>query len=94
MRQWEVRSCFWTKCELSTYFHDCYLDDNKARELDETAKKLRETRSSLIRRLVRWWLDKKGRSNRSWPPEILGWQGIPDFPSFESYRDELLPPRE
>ena len=29
-----------------------------------------------------------------WPDEILNYQGDPDFPAFESYRDELLPPRE
>ncbi|WP_226587739.1 DNA adenine methylase [Microseira wollei] len=29
-----------------------------------------------------------------WSSEILSYTGIPDFPAFESYRDELLPPRE
>lgn len=29
-----------------------------------------------------------------WPNAVLSYQGIPDFPAFESYRDELLPPRE
>ncbi|MFO7032858.1 hypothetical protein B9T07_23955 [Limnospira fusiformis CCALA 023] len=29
-----------------------------------------------------------------WSEAILSYQGIPDFPAFESYRDELLPPRE
>lgn len=29
-----------------------------------------------------------------WPDAVLSYQGIPDFPAFESYRDELLPPRE
>lgn len=29
-----------------------------------------------------------------WPEIILTFTGIPDFPAFESYRDELLPPRE
>ena len=30
----------------------------------------------------------------SWPETILAYTGVPDFPAFESYRDELLPPRE
>jgi hypothetical protein len=31
-------------------------------------------------------------SNSSqWSSEILSYQGIPDFPTFESYREELLP---
>jgi hypothetical protein len=28
------------------------------------------------------------------PRLILEWQGEPETPPFESYRDELLPPRE
>ena len=26
-----------------------------------------------------------------WPEAILSYQGTPDFPAFESYRDDLLP---
>jgi len=29
-----------------------------------------------------------------WSDTILGYKGDPDFPAFESYRDQLLPPRE
>ncbi|NJM66263.1 MAG: hypothetical protein HC851_11690 [Acaryochloris sp. RU_4_1] len=29
-----------------------------------------------------------------WSDAVLSYSGIPDFPAFESYRDELLPPRE
>jgi hypothetical protein len=29
-----------------------------------------------------------------WSDTVLSYSGIPDFPAFESYRDELLPPRE
>lgn len=29
-----------------------------------------------------------------WSDTILSYQGIPDFPAFESYRDKLLPPQE
>jgi metal-responsive CopG/Arc/MetJ family transcriptional regulator len=36
-----------------------YLDDQTAKELDRTAKKLGETRSGLIRKALREWLDKK-----------------------------------
>ena len=36
-----------------------YLDDKTAKEVDRTAKKLGETRSGLIRKAVREWLDKK-----------------------------------
>lgn len=71
-----------------------YLDDHTAKELDRTAKKLGETRSGIIRKALREWLDKKTLGNPGWPPVILQWRGEPKMPSFESYRDELLPPPE
>ena len=71
-----------------------YLDDQTAKELDRTAKTLGETRSGLIRKALREWLDKKTLGSPGWPSLILEWQGVPDMPPFESYRGELLPPRE
>jgi hypothetical protein len=71
-----------------------YLDDETARELDRTAKTLGETRSGLIRKALREWLDKKALGNPGWPRLILEWQGAPETPPFELYRDELLAPRE
>jgi hypothetical protein len=71
-----------------------YLDDQTATELDRTAKKLGETRSGLIRKALREWLDKKTLGSPGWPLPILEWQGVPEMPPFESYRDELLAPRE
>ena len=71
-----------------------YLDDQTAKELDRTAKKLGETRSGLIRKALREWLDKKALGSPGWPSLILEWQGVPDMPPFESNRGELLPPRE
>lgn len=29
-----------------------------------------------------------------WPDAVLSYSGVPDFPAFESYRNELLPPHE
>ena len=71
-----------------------YLDDKTAKELDKTARKLGETRSGLIRKALREWLDRRAHGSLGWPRTILEWQGVKDFPSFESHRDELLPPRE
>lgn len=71
-----------------------YLDDKTAKELDKTAKKLGETRSGLIRKAVREWLDKKALGNPSWPRSVLELREAADIPPFESHRDELLPPRE
>ena len=71
-----------------------YLDDQTAKELDRTAKKLGETRSGLIHKALRERLDKKTLGDPGWPSPILEWSGVPDMPPFESYRDELLVPRE
>ncbi len=71
-----------------------YLDDKTAKELDKTAKKLGETRSGLIRKAVREWLDKKALGHPSWPRSVLEFTGAADIPPFESHRDDLLPPRE
>lgn len=71
-----------------------YLDDQTARELDRTAKEFGETRSGLIRKALREWLDKKALGNAGWPSLILSWQGAPDAPAFESSRDELAAPRD
>jgi hypothetical protein len=69
-----------------------YLDAQTAKELDKTAKKLGETRSGLIRKALREWLDKKVLGSPAWPLVVLEWQGDPEMPPFESYRDELRPP--
>ena len=71
-----------------------YLDDEIGRQLDQTAKRLGETRSGLIRKALREWLDKRTLGSPGWPRLILEWQGAPDVPPFESHRDELLAPRE
>lgn len=71
-----------------------YLDEQTAGELDQTAKRLRETRSGLIRKALREWLDKKSLGSPGWPSAILKWEGAPATPPFESHRGELLPPDE
>ena len=71
-----------------------YLDDETGRRLDLTAKSLGETRSGLIRKAVREWLDKEALGSPGWPRPILEWQGAPETPPFESYRDDLPPPSE
>jgi Ribbon-helix-helix protein, copG family len=70
-----------------------YLDDQTAEELDQTAQKLGETRSGLIRKALREWLDKT-LDSPGWPSPVLEWQGVPDMPPFEMYRGELLVARE
>ena len=71
-----------------------YLDDEIGRQLDQTAKRLGETRSGLIRKALREWLDKRMLGSPGWPRLILEWQGALDVPPFESHRVELLAPPE
>jgi predicted transcriptional regulator len=47
-----------------------YLDDQTARELHRRAKRLGETRSWLIRKALREWLDMKTLSSPGWPTLI------------------------
>jgi hypothetical protein len=49
---------------------------------------------TLIVQVLRRTLQTPPISVSQWPEAILSYQGIPDFPAFESYRDQLLPPRE
>jgi hypothetical protein len=49
---------------------------------------------TLILQALRQLTQKKQETTSHWSDIILSHQGFPDFPSFESYRDELLPPRE
>lgn len=34
------------------------------------------------------------QTNKKWSDVVLSYNALPDFPAFESYRDELLPPSE
>jgi Arc/MetJ-type ribon-helix-helix transcriptional regulator len=71
---------------------DLHLDDQIANELDQTAQKLGQTRSELIRQALREWLDNKALGSPGWPALILEWEGVPDMPPFESHRAELREP--
>lgn len=47
---------------------------------------------TLILQALRQMIQPPSVSTSQWPESILSHEGIPDFPPFESYRDELLPP--
>ncbi len=49
---------------------------------------------TLILQALRQMIQPIPVSASQWPESILSYDGIPDFPPFESYRDELLPPSE
>ncbi|MBE9171037.1 hypothetical protein IQ238_27140 [Pleurocapsales cyanobacterium LEGE 06147] len=49
---------------------------------------------TLILQALRRMVQTPPVSTSQWSEVILSYEGIPDFPAFESYRDDLLPPRE
>jgi hypothetical protein len=49
---------------------------------------------TLILQALRQLTQAAPSTASQWSNTVLSYSGIPDFPAFESYRDELLPPRE
>ncbi|GAB4216067.1 MAG: hypothetical protein OHK0012_17580 [Synechococcales cyanobacterium] len=49
---------------------------------------------TLILQALRQIIQTPPDSDSQWSESILSYEGIPDFPPFESYRGELLPPPE
>ncbi|KJH70569.1 hypothetical protein [Aliterella atlantica] len=49
---------------------------------------------TLILQALRRVIQTPSVFSSQWSEVILSYEGIPDFPAFESYRDELLPPCE
>jgi hypothetical protein len=49
---------------------------------------------TLILQALRQLTEAAPSPASQWSDTFLSYSGIPDFPALESYRDELLPPRE
>ena len=49
---------------------------------------------TLILQALRQVTQPINAATSQWSDIVLSYEGIPDFPAFESYRDELLPPPE
>lgn len=49
---------------------------------------------SLILQALRQVTQPTAAITSQWSEIVLSYEGTPEFPAFESYRDELLPPRE
>lgn len=47
---------------------------------------------ALILQALRQMIQPSPVSTSQWSESILSYEGSPDFPPFESYRNELLPP--
>ena len=64
-----------------------YIDDQLGEKLTNVAKTSKKSRNAIIREAVSLWLKVNEKSE--WPDEILSYKGLPDFPAFESHRDDL-----
>ena len=49
---------------------------------------------TLILQALRQTIQASVGATSQWSDVVLTYEGSPDFPAFESYRDELLPPQE
>lgn len=49
---------------------------------------------TLILQALRQPSQAAPRTASQWSDSVLSYSGIPDFPPFEAYRDELLPPHK
>ena len=69
-----------------------YLDDETGKQLNQAAKKARESRNAIVRQAVSEWLGRHGKPQ--WPDEVLAFRGMADIPLFEASRDKLKPPTD
>jgi hypothetical protein len=69
-----------------------YLEENLAHQLDKYIEQSGTKRNAIIREAIKEWLAR--RQPQKWPDCIMNFKGDPDFPPFESFRENLLPPKE
>ncbi len=67
-----------------------YLDDETGMALNRWAQVQGESRNALVRRAVREWLQRQ--QTPDWPAEVREFQGIVDWPPFESHREGFNEP--
>ncbi|MES2614250.1 MAG: ribbon-helix-helix domain-containing protein [Bdellovibrionota bacterium] len=70
-----------------------YLEDSLGHNLDNISKEIGKSRNFIIREAIKEWLENHSQTNH-WPELILNFKGVPDFPAFESYRNELIDPHD
>lgn len=67
-------------------FH-VYLDDELGRKVEKLCLDTHKKRNTIIREALHFYLDQC--NGRKWPESVLAFNGIPNFPSFESLREDL-----
>ena len=69
-----------------------YLEDLLAKSLNHYVKQSGQTRNAIIREAIKEWLAQ--HEIKKWPNSILKFKGVREAAAFESYRSDLLPPKE
>lgn len=69
-----------------------YIEDSLSSELDQYIKATKKSRNAIIREAVREWLAK--HASQQWPSSVSKYKGIQTMPVFESYRSDLISPKE
>ncbi|MGA7981167.1 MAG: ribbon-helix-helix domain-containing protein [Chromatiaceae bacterium] len=67
-----------------------YVNDDVGKRLSELARQSGKTRNAVIREAIELWIVRNRCSG--WPAAVLEFEGVPDAPYFEAYRDELGQP--
>ncbi len=67
------------------------LPQDLEQELIQQAALSNVSIQTLVLQTLRQRIPSSSIKPSLWPEAILAYQGDPDFPAFESYRDELLP---
>ncbi|NEO72017.1 hypothetical protein [Moorena sp. SIO3H5] len=70
------------------------LPPDLEQDLIRQAVQLNVPIQTLVLQGLRQLIQTAPSSIPQWSDLVLSYEGIPDFPAFESYRDQLLPPRE
>lgn len=71
------------------------LPDDLKQHLVNRATQLNVSLETLIlQSLLQLSQSSPNNITLQWSEAVLSYTGIPDFPAFESYRADLLPPRE
>jgi hypothetical protein len=68
-----------------------YIDKQTGERLERLAKARRTSRNALIREALAHLLERGTKAE--WPPEVLGFQGVPEATPFEDARRKLGAPR-
>ncbi|OGV28234.1 MAG: hypothetical protein A3F18_06065 [Legionellales bacterium RIFCSPHIGHO2_12_FULL_37_14] len=69
-----------------------YMEDSLGKYLNQLTKQFGKSRNAIIREAIKEWIENHGI--KKWPSSVVKFKGIESVPTFESYRNDVLPPKE